>query len=56
MRPLVARYHLGLGTVHRRAGARERADEHLTTAVTMHREMHMRFWLNQADAELKGPG
>ena len=31
---------------------RERAKEHLTTATTMYREMDMRFWLEQAEAEL----
>ncbi len=51
MRPLVARCHLGLGRLHRRAGARERAAEHLRTAATMYREMDMRFWLPQAEAE-----
>jgi hypothetical protein len=30
------------------------AQEHLTTATTMFREMDMRFWLEQAEAELKG--
>jgi len=27
--------------------------EHLTTATTMYREMDMRFWLAQAEAELQ---
>jgi hypothetical protein len=27
------------------------AHEHLTTATTMYREMDMRFWLEQAEAE-----
>jgi hypothetical protein len=26
--------------------------EHLTTAITMYREMEMRFWLEHADAEM----
>ena len=30
---------------------REQAQEHLTTATTMYREMDMRFWLEQAEAE-----
>ena len=36
-------------------GKREQAQEHLTTATTMYREMDMRFWLEQAEAELRGP-
>ena len=50
MRPLVAHCHLGLGKLSRRTGKREQAQEHLTTATTMYREMDMRFWLEQAEA------
>jgi class 3 adenylate cyclase/tetratricopeptide (TPR) repeat protein len=53
MRPLAAHCHLGLGKLYRRTGQREQALEHLTTATTMYREMDMRFWLEQAEAELK---
>ena len=53
LRPLMAHCHLGLGTLYRRAGKREQAREHLTTATTMFRDMDMRFWLEQAEAELK---
>jgi tetratricopeptide (TPR) repeat protein len=53
MRPLVAHWHLGLGTLYRRTGQREQASEHLATATTMYREMDMRFWLEQAEAELR---
>jgi tetratricopeptide (TPR) repeat protein len=49
--PLVAHCHLGLGKLYRRTGKRESAQEHLTTATTMYREMDMRFWLEQAEAE-----
>jgi len=49
MRPLVAHCHLGLGKLHRRAGKRQEAEEHLTTAITMYREMDVRFWLEQAE-------
>jgi len=56
MRPLVAHYHLGLGKLSRRTGKREQAREHLTTATAMYREMDMRFWLEQAEAELKRLG
>jgi class 3 adenylate cyclase/tetratricopeptide (TPR) repeat protein len=52
MRPLVAHCHLGLGKLYRRAGKREQAREHLTTATTMYREMGMRYWLEHADSEL----
>jgi class 3 adenylate cyclase/tetratricopeptide (TPR) repeat protein len=51
MRPLVAHCHLGLGKLHQRTSRREQADEHLTTATTMYREMDMRFWVEQAEAE-----
>jgi tetratricopeptide (TPR) repeat protein len=52
MRPLVAHCHLGLGTLYQRTGKREQAREHLTTATAMYREMEMRFWLEQAEAEI----
>ncbi len=53
MRPLVAHCHLGLGKLERRTGDRQQAQEHLTTATTMYRQMDMRFWLEQAAAEMK---
>jgi hypothetical protein len=53
MRPLVAHCHLGLGKVSPGTGKREQAREHLTTATTMYREMDMRFWLEQAGAEMR---
>ena len=53
MRPLAAHCHLGLGKLYARAGERDRAQEHLTTATTLYREMDMRFWLAQAEAEVK---
>jgi class 3 adenylate cyclase/tetratricopeptide (TPR) repeat protein len=56
MRPLVAHCHLGLAKLYRRTGKREEAREHLTKAATMYREMDMRFWLEQAEAEMKGLG
>ena len=52
MRPLVAHCHLGLGQMYRHVGKREQAHEHLATARTMYREMRMRFWLEQAEAEV----
>jgi tetratricopeptide (TPR) repeat protein len=48
MRPLVAHCHLGLGKLSRRTGKREQAEEHLTTATTMYREMGMTYWLEKA--------
>ena len=48
MRPLVAHCHLGLGNLYRRT--RENAQEHLTTATTMYREMGMSFWLAKTEA------
>jgi class 3 adenylate cyclase/tetratricopeptide (TPR) repeat protein len=52
MRPLVAHCHLGLGNLYAHTDKREQAQEHLTTAATMYREMDMRFWLEKAEAEL----
>jgi tetratricopeptide (TPR) repeat protein len=52
MRPLVAHCHLGLGKLYLRTGKREEAQEHLTTATTMYREMDMRFYLEQAEAAM----
>ena len=51
MRPLVAHCHLGLGTLYRRTGKQHAAQEHLTTATTMYREMEMTYWLEKAEAE-----
>jgi len=56
MRPLVAHCYLGLGKLARRTGQREQAQEHLTTATTMYRDMAMRFWLEQAQAEITQTG
>jgi tetratricopeptide (TPR) repeat protein len=51
MRPLVAHCHLGLGKLFRRTGMREQAQERLTAATTMYREMGMGCWLEEAEAE-----
>jgi tetratricopeptide (TPR) repeat protein len=53
MRPLVAHCHLGLGRIYRHTSKHEQAQEHLTTAATLYRDMDMRFWLEQAEAELQ---
>jgi tetratricopeptide (TPR) repeat protein len=51
MRPLVAQCHLGLGKLYRRRGSGQPAQEHLTTATRMYREMEMPFWLEKAKAD-----
>jgi len=56
MRPLVAHCHLGLGKLYRRIGERQQAEEHLTLALTMYREMDIRFWPEQAEAEIRELG
>ena len=48
MRPLVAHCYLGLGTLYRQTGDAAKAEEQLTTAATMYREMGMTFWLEKA--------
>ncbi|MBI4171458.1 MAG: hypothetical protein HY511_01730, partial [Actinobacteria bacterium] len=53
MRPLVAHCHLGLGKLYRRTGKPQQGQEHLTAAATMYREMDMRCWLEQAEAETR---
>jgi len=52
MRPLVAHCHFGLGRLYRRTSDRPKAQEHLTSAAMMYREMGMGFWLAQAEAVL----
>jgi tetratricopeptide (TPR) repeat protein len=56
MRPFVAHCHLGVGKLYRRTGDGAKAQEHLTSAATMYRELDMRFWLEQAEAELRALG
>jgi tetratricopeptide (TPR) repeat protein len=53
LRPLMAHCHLEFGQLYRRTGQGEQAHEHLATATTMYREMDMRFWLEQAEAEME---
>ncbi|HEX2500531.1 MAG TPA: hypothetical protein VHO73_03665, partial [Methylomirabilota bacterium] len=55
MRPLIAHCHLGLGKLYRRMDRRSEAQEHLSTAATMYREMSMPFWLERAEAEAEEP-
>ena len=42
---------IGLGKLYRRTRRLQEAQEHLTTAANMYREMDMRFWLEQAEAD-----
>jgi len=56
MRPLLARCHFGLGKLNRKLGKPEQAKEHLSTAITMFREMDMRSYLEKAEAEIKEIG
>jgi tetratricopeptide (TPR) repeat protein len=53
LRPLKAHCHLGLGALYRRTGKRQQAQEYLANALTLYREMDMRFWLGQAEAEMR---
>jgi hypothetical protein len=52
MRPLGAHCHLGLAKLYWRTGQREQAQEHLTTATTMYREMGMTYWVENAEREV----
>jgi len=47
---------LGLGRLYRKTGDPEKAQERLTTAAALFREMDMRFWLELAETELKKLG
>jgi class 3 adenylate cyclase/tetratricopeptide (TPR) repeat protein len=53
MRPLVAHCHFHLGKLSQETGRGEQAQEHLTTAMTMYREMEMRFWMDLAGATMR---
>ena len=52
MRPLAAQCFLGLGQLHRRAGERDLAREHIGAAMTKFTAMGMTFWVERAQAEL----
>ena len=44
--------HLGLAKLYRRTDS-EQAQQHLTIATAMYREMDMRFYLEQAETEIR---
>jgi hypothetical protein len=46
-------YVRGLGKPYGRTGKSQEAQEYLTIATTMYRELDMRFWLEKAEAEMK---
>jgi hypothetical protein len=56
MRPLVAHCHLGLGKLYGGIGDHQQAQEHLTIATAMYREMAMTYWVEQAAAETRQLG
>ena len=56
MRLLIAHCHVGLGQLYRQRGSRQHAEEYLTKAIAMMRDMGMGFWLEKAEAELKELG
>ncbi len=51
MRPLLAHCHLGLARLDRQTGKRQEAQDHLTIAAAMYRQMGMTHWLEQVEAE-----
>jgi len=55
MRPLVARCHLGLGKLYHLT-SNGQAQEHLTVATAMYREMDMPYWLKQAKTAMRKLG
>jgi tetratricopeptide (TPR) repeat protein len=53
LRPLNAHCHLGLGKLARLTGQCAKAREHFAIATAMWREMDVRFWFEQAEAEMR---
>jgi class 3 adenylate cyclase/tetratricopeptide (TPR) repeat protein len=53
MRPLVAHCHFALARLDRRRSRPEDARTNLTTAITLYSEMDMKFWLEQAHADVR---
>jgi tetratricopeptide (TPR) repeat protein len=56
MRPLLAHWHAGFARLHHRTGHLAKALEQFGTATRMYREMGMTYWLEQAEAEMRGLG
>jgi tetratricopeptide (TPR) repeat protein len=52
MRPLLARGHLGLGTLYTKRGQPEQARAELSAAIALFHTMEMTFWLSRAEATL----
>ena len=53
MRPLAAHCRFGLGKLFAHMGRGDAARENLATALSMYREMKMRHWPEQAEADLR---
>ena len=53
MRPLVAHCHRGLGLLYQRVGERRKAEEQVTTALAMYRDMDMGFWQQKTEVDLQ---
>ena len=56
LRPLLARSHLGLGQVHRRAGRAPEAEAHLASAIVLFADLGMWAWLDRSEPELRALG
>ncbi|HLC42025.1 MAG TPA: hypothetical protein VJO34_10440, partial [Methylomirabilota bacterium] len=54
MRPLVSLCRWSLGQLYRRAGSGQKADEYLTTATLLLREMDMQCWMERVQASSEG--
>lgn len=54
MRPLIARCHLGLATLHRRTGKLDKARQHFGVAAAICHDMGVIHWLEHAEAESPG--
>src|SRR5262245_4075014 len=56
MRPLLARTHLGIGSLCVRTGDRDRAEDHLLTAMGLFSAMDMPRWVRQTASSLSELG
>jgi len=55
IRPVVVHCHLGLGTLYRRDSKQQDAQEQLTTAMAMFRQMDLRLWPGAGGGAIGGP-